>query len=147
MPISWNEIRHNAIAFSKEWANETSEDAEGKTFWDEFFAAFGIKRRVVAAFEDPVKQLSGTYGYIDLFWKGTLIVEHKSRGKPLDKAHSQAMGYIQSLKSAGRDNEVVLANNDRRKADVANAKVDGDNDQQGRFTDQQPQGVQCLPGH
>jgi hypothetical protein len=36
MPLSWNDIRNNALAFSKEWANEASESAEAKTFWDEF---------------------------------------------------------------------------------------------------------------
>ena len=29
MPLSWNEIRHNAIRFSSEWAGETREEAEG----------------------------------------------------------------------------------------------------------------------
>ena len=106
MPISWNEIRHNAIAFSKKWASESREEAEAKSFWDGFFTVFGIKRRTVASFEEPVKKLSGTWGFIDLFWKGTLLAEHKSRGKPLDKAHSQAMEYIQGLKNANRDPEI-----------------------------------------
>lgn len=105
MPLSWNEIRHNAVAFARDWTDEAREDAEAKTFWDEFFRVFGIKRRLVASFEEPVKKLSGTWGYIDLFWKGTLLVEHKSRGKPLDKAHSQAIEYIQALKNEGRDDE------------------------------------------
>ncbi len=106
MPISWNEIRHNVIAFSKEWASESREEAEAKSFWDAFFTVFGIKRRTVASFEEPVKKLSGTWGFIDLFWKGTLLAEHKSRGKPLDKAHAQAMEYIQGLKNANRDPEI-----------------------------------------
>jgi len=97
MPISWNEIRHNAIRFSKEWAGETREDAEAKSFWDEFFGVFGIRRRTVASFEEPVKRISGDYGFIDLFWPGILIVEHKSRGKDLGKAESQAFRYIQDL--------------------------------------------------
>jgi len=59
MPISWNEIRHNAVAFSKEWAGIASEKSEAKTYWDEFFKVFGIKRRTVASFEEPVKNLSG----------------------------------------------------------------------------------------
>ena len=46
MPISWNEIRHNAIQFSREWATETREEAEAKSFWDEFFQVFGIRRRL-----------------------------------------------------------------------------------------------------
>jgi len=41
MPISWNEIRHNAIKFSREWAGVKSESAEKQTFWNEFFEVFG----------------------------------------------------------------------------------------------------------
>jgi restriction-modification enzyme MmeI-like protein len=105
MPLSWNEIRHNAIRFSREWAGETREEAEAKSFWDEFFGVFGIRRRTVASFEEPVKKLSGDYGYIDLFWKGILLVEHKSFGKRLGKAESQAFRYIQDLAREGRQNE------------------------------------------
>src|SRR2546421_282793 len=85
MPLSWNEIRRNAFAFAKDWAGVARQDAEAKTFWDEFFRVFGLKRRLVASFEEPVKKLSGSWGYIDLFWKGTLLVEHKpipARGSP-----------------------------------------------------------------
>jgi len=31
MPLSWNEIRSNAIAFARSWAEETREEAEAKT--------------------------------------------------------------------------------------------------------------------
>ena len=34
MPLSWNEIRDRSVAFSKEWKDESSEDAEAKSFWD-----------------------------------------------------------------------------------------------------------------
>lgn len=106
MPISWNEIRQNAIAFSRDWKDETREEAEAKTFWDEFFQVFGLKRRTVASFEEPVKKLSGTWGFIDLFWKGKVLVEHKSRGKSLEKAETQAMEYIQGLQNAKRNDEI-----------------------------------------
>jgi hypothetical protein len=106
MPLSWNEIRSRALAFSKEWAIEHREDAEAKTFWDEFFKVFGLTRRHLASFEEPVKNLSGNYGFIDLFWKGVLLAEHKSRGKDLGKAHSQAIQYVQDLMNEGRTDEV-----------------------------------------
>ncbi len=51
MPLSWNEIKSRAIAFSQEWENESSEDAEAKSFWDGWFRVFGISRRRVATFE------------------------------------------------------------------------------------------------
>src|SRR3972149_4970621 len=106
MPLSWNEIRHKAIAFSKEWAGVKSEQAEKQTFWNEFFDVFGIRRRVVASFEEPVKKLGGDYGYIDLFWPGIVLVEHKSAGKDLGKAESQAFRYIQDLAREGRMKEI-----------------------------------------
>lgn len=106
MPISWNEIRSNALAFSKEWAGESREHAEAKSFWDDFFKVFGHKRRQIASFEEPVKNLKGHYSFIDLFWKGMLIAEHKSLGKDLNKAHTQAMEYIQDLQREGRSEEV-----------------------------------------
>jgi hypothetical protein len=106
MPLSWNEIRHNAIRFANEWAGETREEAEGKSFWDEFFNVFGIRRRLVATFEEPVKNIRGQYSFIDLFWPGVVLVEHKSFGKDLGKAESQAFNYIQDLARAGRMKEI-----------------------------------------
>jgi hypothetical protein len=106
VPLSWNEIRHRAIAFSNEWTGATSERAEKQTFWNEFFNVFGIRRRVVASFEEPVKRISGEYGYIDLFWPGVVLVEHKSFGKDLGKAESQAFRYVQDLAREGRTDEI-----------------------------------------
>jgi hypothetical protein len=106
MPISWNEIRHNAIKFSRDWAGVRSERAEKQTFWNEFFQVFGLKRRVVASFEEPVKKISGEFGYIDLFWPGILLVEHKSAGQNLSKAESQAFGYVRQLANEQRLDEI-----------------------------------------
>jgi hypothetical protein len=100
MPLSWNEIKSRALAFSKEWENEISEDAEAKSFWDDFFNVFGISRRRVATFEQQVKKIDDKAGFIDLLWKGTILVEHKSRGKSLDKAYQQAKDYFPGLKEA-----------------------------------------------
>jgi hypothetical protein len=62
MPLSWNEIKDRALAFSREWADETSEDAEAKSFWDAFFMVFNVPRRRVATFEQPVKKSDGHGG-------------------------------------------------------------------------------------
>ncbi|MGB4239868.1 MAG: DNA methyltransferase [Kiritimatiellia bacterium] len=105
MPLSWNEIKSRAVAFSREWADETRETAEAKTFWDAFFNVFGLNRRAVASFEEPVRSLKGTYNRIDLFWKGRLLAEHKSTGKDLEKAKLQAFDYVQDLVREGRHNE------------------------------------------
>jgi hypothetical protein len=106
MPLSWNEIRHRAITFSREWQGETREAAERQSFWNDFFNVFGVRRRTVATFEEPVRKLSGDWGFIDLFWPGRLLVEHKSAGESLDKAHAQGMDYIRGLKDTKRDREI-----------------------------------------
>ena len=100
MPLSWNEIKDRALKFSREWADEASEDAEAKSFWDGFFEVFGVPRRRVGTFEKRVKKLDGKDGFIDLLWKGVLLVEHKSRGKDLDRAHAQARDYFAGLSDA-----------------------------------------------
>ena len=113
MPISWNEIKSRSLAFSKEWENEKSEDAEAKSFWDGFFNIFGINRRRVASFEEPVKKLGNKQGFIDLFWKGVLIVEHKSRGKSLDKAYTQALDYFEGIKERDLPKYVLVSDFER----------------------------------
>ncbi|MFL9844804.1 DNA methyltransferase [Flavobacterium rhizosphaerae] len=100
MALSWNEIKDRAVKFSKEWENDFNEDAEAKSFMDDFFNVFGIPRRRVASFEKHVKKTGGKQGFIDLLWKGVILIEFKSRGKDLDKAHTQARGYFPGLKDA-----------------------------------------------
>ncbi|MGI8468516.1 MAG: class I SAM-dependent DNA methyltransferase [Pyrinomonadaceae bacterium] len=91
------EIRNNAVAFVHEWKGESRERGESQTFWNEFLNIFGIKRRQVAVFEKAVKKNNQNTGAIDLFWKGVLLVEHKSLGKSFDKASSQAFEYLENL--------------------------------------------------
>ncbi len=98
MALSWNEIKDRALKFTKEWEDESRERAEKDTFWNDFFNVFGISRRRLATFEEPVKKLNNKQGFIDLFWKGTLLVEHKSKGKNLDAAFEQATDYFHGIK-------------------------------------------------
>ena len=109
MPLSWNEIRSRALAFSREWAEETSEDAEAKSFWDGFFDIFGVSRRRLASFEAPVKKEDGKGGFIDLLWRGVLLVEHKSRGRDLDRAARQALDYFPGLKDRDLPRYVLVS--------------------------------------
>ena len=106
MPLSWNEIRQRAVAFSRRWREEERERAEAQTFWNEFFNVFGLDRRHVAVFEERVQRIARGQASIDLIWKGQLIAEHKSRREDLSKAASQAYGYIQDLITAKRYDEV-----------------------------------------
>ena len=92
------EIRQNAVEFVHEWKTETRERAESQTFWNDFFQVFGFSRRRIAAFEEGVKLLGKKRGSIDVFWKGTMLAEMKSRGRDLDKAFTQATEYFAGLK-------------------------------------------------
>jgi len=56
MPLSLNEIKNNALAFSREWEGARAERAEAQTFWNEFFAVFGLSRRRIATFKEPVRR-------------------------------------------------------------------------------------------
>ncbi|MCW5594640.1 MAG: class I SAM-dependent DNA methyltransferase [Rhodocyclaceae bacterium] len=101
MPLSPNEIKERAVAFAHEWAGEDSERAEAQSFWNGFFNVFGIDRKRVGVFEKQVKMTRAgeklRHGRIDLFWKGTLLVEHKSGGADLDRAFAQAADYFDGL--------------------------------------------------
>ncbi len=98
MGLNWNEIKSRALLFSKTWADASNEDSQAKPFWIDFFEIFGITNKRVATFELHVKKLGGVQGFMDLFWPGMLLVEHKSRGKNLDHAVDQAVGYLHNLK-------------------------------------------------
>lgn len=98
MTLSWNEIKDRALKFSKEWADTSNEEADAKPFLVEFFNVFGISSKRVSTFEHRVKKLDDKDGYIDLLWKGTILIEMKSRGKNLDKAFEQAKDYLHGLK-------------------------------------------------
>ena len=98
MALSWNEVKSRALQFSKEWAGTSNEEADAKPFLVEFFNVFGISSKRVSSFEHRVKKLDDKDGYIDLLWKGTILIEMKSRGKNLDKAYEQAKAYLHGLK-------------------------------------------------
>ena len=98
MALSWNEIKERALKFSKEWAGTSNEEADAKPFLVEFFNVFGISSKRVSTFEHRVKKADNKDGYIDLLWKGTILIEMKSRGKNLDNAYQQAKEYTHGLK-------------------------------------------------
>ena len=105
MPLSWNEIKTRAAAFVLEWSDSLlsadkqliKEKAEAQTFETEFLSIFGVDRKKVALFEKEVRFGDRERGYIDLFWKGRIIIEMKTPGKDLDKAYEQAKAYALTL--------------------------------------------------
>jgi hypothetical protein len=123
MPLSWNEIKARAAAFVNEWKEKASaarEEADAQTFENDFFYIFGVSRQRVAVFEKKVKiqpgrrpdgtagqadlfgehGAAGQSGYIDLFWKGHILIEMKTPGKDLIRAYKQAREYANALKEA-----------------------------------------------
>jgi hypothetical protein len=98
MALSWNEIKERALKFSKEWESSKTEEADSQPFLIEFFNVFGIDRKRVSTFEHKVKMLDEKDGYIDLLWKGVILIEMKSRGKNLELAFRQATDYTHGLK-------------------------------------------------
>ena len=101
MPLSWNEIRDRAQVFTREWKDTESERAESQSFWNSFFEVFGLSRKRVAVFEKQVKLSKAgarlKTGRIDAFWKGVLLIEHKSAGADLGRAFAQAADYFEGL--------------------------------------------------
>jgi hypothetical protein len=98
MRLSWNEIRARAARFSANWRDAHYEKGETQSFYDEFFQVFGVARRQFASYEAPVRMLGNRRGFIDLFWKGVLLVEQKSAGRDLTLARQQALEYFPGLK-------------------------------------------------
>ena len=108
MPLSWNEIKSRAFAFSKRWADAGNEESEAKPFLIDFFEVFGITNKRVASFEHAVRKFDGR-GRIDLFWPGILLVEMKSRGRDLDRAYTQAMDYFHGISERDLPRHVLVS--------------------------------------
>jgi hypothetical protein len=112
--LSNSEMRSRALAFAKRWAGPQREEADAKTFIDEFFAVFGRDRRNVdAIFEHRVEREERGEGRIDLFWPGKLVVEMKSTGRDLSSekggAARQAFDYIDHLEPDQRPRWVMVS--------------------------------------
>ena len=108
MRLSWNEIRTRAADFAREWADAAYEKGETQSFYNEFFEIFGVRRRTVARYEEHVRRLDSTSGFIDLFWPGVLLVEQKSAGRSLAAARDQAGAYFDALPERDRPRYQLL---------------------------------------
>jgi len=121
------EIRRRAAAFAAEWAGETYERGESQTFWTDFLRIFGVERRRVASFEARARRLStGNHGFIDMLWRGMLLVEQKSAGKDLDGATDQAFDYLDSLSDAEFPKAVVVSDFSRIRLTIFDGKFAGE---------------------
>lgn len=106
-PLSWDQIRANAVEFVREWSGESYERGESQSFWTELFAVYGVWRRAVARFEARAKKVDGGSGFIDVFWPGMLIAEQKSLHRDLLAAEDQAMAYLTEVPEAEQPRYVI----------------------------------------
>ena len=110
MAISWNEIKDRSIQFAKDWENISSEKSWSQTFWVRFMDIFGIRLEEVSTFEYYVeKKLSSKKGFVDLFWPGRVLVEHKSAGENLDSAFGQAIEYYEGLEPEEMPRHIIVS--------------------------------------
>jgi len=113
MALGWSEIRSRATTFAYEWRNHGSERGDSQTFLNEFFEVFGISRKRVAVFEQKVKTIGGHAGFVDMLWKGVLLIEQKSAGKDLEKAYQQATEYFPGLTDDELPRFILVCNFER----------------------------------
>jgi N-6 DNA Methylase len=109
MRLDWNDIKARAAKFAEDWNAAHYERGETQTFYNAFFELFGVTRRRVASFEHGVNLPDKKRGYLDLFWKGKLLVEQKSAGRSLTPARRQALDYFPGLKEHELPRYILLS--------------------------------------
>lgn len=109
MRLDWNDIRARAARFADEWKDAHYERGETQTFYNEFFELFGVTRRRLASFEYGIKLPENKRGFLDMFWKGKLLIEQKSKGRDLKPAKKQALDYFPGLKDAELPRYILLS--------------------------------------
>lgn len=105
-----DKVRENAIKFVNDHKNDRDERQQAQAWIKELLeSVFGINnRKVNAGFEWRVKS-GKTQKYVDHLLNGVLLTEMKSRGKPLDKAKSQAYNYVMKLDDEDIPQVVLLS--------------------------------------
>lgn len=96
--LTWEEIETRAVAFQTNWKNCSGDERqEAQTFEKDFMNVFGVDFRD-GFHEHQINLKTGSIGYIDYFLPEKILIEMKSKGQSLEKAYSQAMEYVHSLK-------------------------------------------------
>lgn len=95
-----------AKQFATKWASVKNEKQYAQSFWGEFFRqVVGVEDLMSAGveFESPIRSVNtGRIQFIDVLWRGVVLIEHKSAGKSLDRAEAQARDYLLSLPLSSR---------------------------------------------
>lgn len=99
--------------FAEKYKNAASEKQLAESFWRDFFIdVIGVSDLIVEGieFQKPVRSLDGNINFIDCFWEGVLLIEHKSAGKDLNLAEKQARSYLEALSARERPSTLILSN-------------------------------------
>ena len=109
-------MQERAKQFKEDFKDASDERSEGQEYWIEFFKIFDIeKRRTKITFEYAINKIDGNKGFIDCFWPGLLIIEHKSLGKNLDMAYEQLLDYTWSLSASQTPRYAIVSDFQRIK--------------------------------
>ena len=107
MPLSWDTIQSNAVAFTKRWQDARNEKSEAQSFVRDFLAVFGVEdAAAVGRFENPATR-EETRGFMDYFLPQKIAIEMKSRGKDVGDAYKQLKDYTVHL-PAGEMPELLM---------------------------------------
>lgn len=92
--------------------NDSRENAESQIFWYEFLNIFGIDAKVRCEFERHVKIPNTPNPHrIDCFIPNKIIIEHKSKGKDLEKAlKDQGEEYYYYIEDEVKPDHILLCN-------------------------------------
>lgn len=123
--LSLNDVRRRAALFANQWKDKTGERQFAQGFWRALMRAYGVEDQEQRGvlFEKQVEKGSGPdkgrVGYIDVFWPGLFLAEHKSAGElsgtsgatRTAKVEQQAEAYFTSptLAPAERPRYVLLS--------------------------------------
>jgi hypothetical protein len=124
LKLDWNDIRARAAKFAEDWKDASYERADTQTFYNEFFELFGMTRKRLASFEYGVELPDNKRGFLDLFWKGKLLIEQKSKGRNLKPARKQALNYFPGLKDDDLPRYILLS--DFQSFELYDLEVDRD---------------------
>ena len=104
--------QQRAKEFADKWQHTEEEERYAKSFWTDFFRQLcGVDDEKIAGieFEYPVQSVStGRKNRIDVYWKNTVLIEHKSKGEDLDEAEFQARGYLRSLPKGYQPKTLII---------------------------------------
>jgi hypothetical protein len=111
-------IPQTAVAYFVQYCQthiKGDEKGEAQIFLDRFFVMLGYPegiREVGAECEFRLRQVEGkrSVAFADLFWKGRVLIEMKSRKEHLDFHFAQALNYWNSLTLADKPRYIMLCN-------------------------------------